>query len=101
MLHPLARFSLELLGNPSAEELMMIAAAAGLANNFGALKSLTTKGIQIGHMKMHLLNILNSLGANDVEKELAVAHFSTQKVSYRSVNQYISDIRKAEKVENF
>lgn len=100
-LHPLARFSLELLGNPSAEELMMIAAAAGLSNNFGALKSLTTKGIQIGHMKMHLFNILNSLGANEVEKELAVAHFSTQKVSYRSVTQYITDIRQAEKVETF
>jgi len=100
-LHPMARFSLELLGNPSAEELMMIAASAGLANNFGALKSLTTKGIQVGHMKMHLLNILNSLGANDIEKELAVNHFSSMKISYRSVNQYISDIRKAEKVENF
>jgi hydroxymethylglutaryl-CoA reductase len=40
----LARFSLELLGNPSAEKLMMIASAAGLANNFSALKSLVTKG---------------------------------------------------------
>ena len=60
-LHPLAKFSLELLNKPGAEQLMMIAAAVGLANNFSALKSLTTKGIQVGHMKMHLSNILNSL----------------------------------------
>ena len=41
-LHPLVKRGMELLGNPSANELMMIAATMGLANNFGALKSLTT-----------------------------------------------------------
>ncbi len=47
---------------------MMIAAAVGMANNFGALKSLTTTGIQKGHMKMHLLNILNHFEAGESEK---------------------------------
>ncbi len=100
-LHPLARFSLKLLGNPTAEELMKIAASAGLANNFGALKSLVTKGIQVGHMKMHLLNILNSLNVNEKEKRLAVGHFAQHKVSYRSVTQFIDSLRKEEKIENF
>ena len=36
-LHPLARLSLEMLGNPSAEELMEIVAVAGLAQNFAAI----------------------------------------------------------------
>jgi len=45
-LHPLAKKSLELLGNPGASDLMRIAASVGLANNFGAIKSLVTKGIQ-------------------------------------------------------
>jgi hydroxymethylglutaryl-CoA reductase len=93
-LHPLARFSLELLGNPSAEKLMMIASAAGLANNFSALKSLVTKGIQKGHMKMHLLNILNTFGATDNEKVIAVEHFKTHKVSNKNVSNFLEQIRK-------
>ncbi|HBB90704.1 MAG: hypothetical protein A2X22_01815 [Bacteroidetes bacterium GWF2_49_14] len=51
--HPLARLSLRILGNPSARELMQIAAAAGMANNFSAVKALITNGIQEGHMKLH------------------------------------------------
>lgn len=100
-LHPLARFSLELLGNPTAKELMMIAASVGLANNFGALKSLVTKGIQVGHMKMHLLNILNSFDVNEREKKLAVAHFTNYKVSYTSVKKFIDGIRKEARIENY
>lgn len=93
-LHPLAKQSLELLGNPTAPELMMIASAMGLANNFSAVKSLTTKGIQAGHMKMHLFNILNHFKANEVEKNAAVEHFKDQKVSFSSVGQYIASLRK-------
>ncbi|HHN48064.1 MAG TPA: hydroxymethylglutaryl-CoA reductase, degradative [Bacteroidales bacterium] len=92
-LHPMARFSLEMMGNPSAEKLMMIASAAGLANNFSALKSLVTKGIQKGHMKMHLLNILNSFNATDQEKELAIEYFKTHKVSTRKVSDFLDQIR--------
>jgi hydroxymethylglutaryl-CoA reductase len=51
--HPLAAASLEILGNPCAGELMQIAASAGLANNFAALKALVTTGIQAGHMPLH------------------------------------------------
>ncbi len=93
-LHPLAKQSLELLGNPSATELMMIASAMGLANNFSAVKSLTTKGIQAGHMKMHLFNILNHFKASDQEKSSAVEYFKDQKVSFASVSQFIASIRK-------
>lgn len=92
-LHPMAKFSLELLGNPQAPELMQIASAVGLANNFGAIKSLTTKGIQIGHMKMHLLNILNSFSANDYEKVLAVEFFKNHKVSHSAVSGFLASIR--------
>jgi len=98
-LHPLASFSLKLLQNPSAKELMMIAASVGLANNFGALKSLVTKGIQMGHMKMHLLNILNSFDLNDREKKLAVAHFANYKVSYTTVKKFVESIRKEARTE--
>ncbi len=92
-LHPLARQSLELLGNPTANELMMIAAVMGLANNFSAVKSLTTIGIQAGHMKMHLFNILNHFKASEAEKSAAVDHFKDQKVSFSSVGKYIASLR--------
>jgi len=89
-LHPMARFSLEMLGNPSARDLMMIAASAGLANNFGAVKSLVTKGIQVGHMKMHLFNILNFYAATQEEKLKALEYFKNQKVSFKSVTDFIN-----------
>jgi hydroxymethylglutaryl-CoA reductase len=92
-LHPLAGLSLQLLGNPGASELMMIASAAGLANNFSAVKSLTTKGIQRGHMKMHLLNILNTFQASDQEKQLAVDYFKQIKVSHSAVSNFLNEIR--------
>ncbi len=93
-LHPMARFSLQLLGNPSAPQLMQIASVIGLANNFGAVKSLTTKGIQIGHMKMHLLNILNMFNAEEREKAKAVEFFKNHKVSYSAVAEFLESIRK-------
>ena len=75
-LHPMVKFSHQLMGNPSAEELMMITATVGLAQNFSALRSLTTTGIQQGHMKMHLLNILNQLEATEEEKKVIVGYFT-------------------------
>jgi hydroxymethylglutaryl-CoA reductase len=93
-LHPLVKFTLNLLGDPSAEDLMQISAVAGLANNFGALRSLTTKGIQKGHMKMHLLNILNTFGATELEKEAAIEYFKTRKVSFNAVEAFLKTERK-------
>ncbi|MBM3436015.1 MAG: hydroxymethylglutaryl-CoA reductase, partial [Bacteroidetes bacterium] len=92
-LHPLAKKSLELLGNPGAKELMRIAATVGLANNFGAIKSLVTRGIQKGHMKMHLLNILNQFEASDIEKEKAKSFFAEEKVSFNSVENFLKSLR--------
>ncbi len=92
-LHPLAKHSLEMLGNPSAEELMMIVASVGLANNFAAIRSLVTKGIQIGHMKMHLFNILNHVEATKDEKDKAVEYFVDHKVSHGAVKKFINNLR--------
>ena len=93
-LHPLAKKTLELLGNPTAPELMMIAATMGLANNFSAVRSLTTKGIQAGHMKMHLNNILNQLNASDEDKKKAREFFKDKTVSYAGVEQYLESLKK-------
>ena len=92
-LHPLVKTALELLGNPSAKELMEIVAVAGLAQNFAALKSLTTTGIQQGHMKMHLLNILNQFEATDKEKLQLVEHFKKNTVTHSAVVEAIEKLR--------
>ncbi|MCK0157355.1 hydroxymethylglutaryl-CoA reductase, degradative [Cellulophaga sp. F20128] len=84
-LHPLVKIALEILQKPTAEELMQIVAVAGLAQNFAALRSLVTTGIQEGHMKMHLLNILNQLGATETEKEQLTTYFKTHTVTHSAV----------------
>ncbi|WP_040247530.1 hydroxymethylglutaryl-CoA reductase, degradative [Psychroserpens mesophilus] len=92
-LHPLVKLALEMLGKPSAKELMQIVAVAGLAQNFAALRSLTTTGIQEGHMKMHLMNILNQFEATSQEKEQLVSHFKTHTVTHSSVVDAINNLR--------
>jgi hydroxymethylglutaryl-CoA reductase len=93
-LHPVAKRSFELMGHPDARELMGIIAAIGLAQNFAALRSLITTGIQKGHMRMHLGNILIQLQANPEEKEAAIDHFEDLTVSFQNVRVFIESLRK-------
>ena len=92
-LHPLVGFAFDLLQKPNAKKLMQLVAVAGLAQNFAALRSLVTTGIQKGHMKMHLINILNSLGANDKEKEKLINFFKNNIVSYSSAKTELTNLR--------
>lgn len=92
-LHPMANKSLEILGNPSAEQLMMIIAATGLAQNFAALRSLVTTGIQKGHMKMHLMNILHHLSAQPAEIVSATLHFDNKAISFNAVRDFLQSLR--------
>ncbi|WP_262510560.1 hydroxymethylglutaryl-CoA reductase, degradative [Lutibacter oceani] len=84
-LHPLSKLSLKMLDNPSAKELMEIIAVAGLAQNFAALRALTTTGIQKGHMKMHLTNIIKQLGASDEEKQYLIDYFENKTITHNAV----------------
>lgn len=93
-LHPLVKLCLEMLEKPSAQELMEIVAVAGLAQNFAALRSLTTTGIQEGHMKMHLNNIINQFEANEEERHLIKSHFKKNAVSHSAVVEFIENLRK-------
>jgi hydroxymethylglutaryl-CoA reductase len=92
-LHPLVKLALKILGNPNSKELMKIIASVGLAQNFGALRSLVTSGIQKGHMKMHLINLLNKYELNEEEKKLAIAYFKNRTVSSSSVDSFIRNLR--------
>ncbi|ATA93964.1 hydroxymethylglutaryl-CoA reductase, degradative [Capnocytophaga canimorsus] len=84
-LHPLVKTALQILEKPSAPELMQIAATVGLAQNFAAVGALTTSGIQKGHMKMHLMNILNQLGATQKQKQIISDYFKDKTISHSEV----------------
>ena len=92
-LHPLAAKTLQILGEPDARTLMKIAAAIGLANNFAAMASLVTTGIQQGHMKMHLHNILNSLNVKPEYYPMVEEYFSDKTISVSAVREFISNIK--------
>jgi len=93
-LHPMVKLSLEMLEKPSAKELMEVVAVAGLAQNFAALRSLTTTGIQEGHMKMHLNNILNQFQVTNEERVLIKNHFKNTVVSHSAAVEFIEKLRK-------
>ena len=93
-LHPMVKLALEMLEKPSAAELMQIVAATGLAQNFAALRSLTTTGIQEGHMKMHLGNIINQFEASAEERVIIEKHFENNPVSHAAVVTFIENLRK-------
>lgn len=93
-LHPLVKIALEILGKPSATELMQIVAVTGLAQNFAALRSLTTTGIQEGHMKMHINNILNQFQTTAEERKIIKTHFENNSISHASVVDFIEKLRK-------
>ena len=92
-IHPLAKLSLELLQNPSAKELMEIISVAGLAQNFAAIRALTTTGIQHGHMKMHLSNIIKQLDASEEEKTYLLNYFENKQVSHSAVVDAYNNLR--------
>tara|TARA_B100000497_G_scaffold31188_1_gene36547 strand:+ start:19852 stop:21171 length:1320 start_codon:yes stop_codon:yes gene_type:complete len=94
-IHPLVKFGLLLLQNPSAKKLMEIIAVAGLAQNFAALRSLVTTGIQKGHMKMHLANILNKLEATPSESEQALTYFEQKAISNNGVTDFLNQLRES------
>mgnify|MGYP001578147607 FL=1 len=68
--HPVARANLAILGVNSAQELAGVIVASGLAQNLGALRALSTSGIQAGHMKLHSRNMAVSAGATGDEVEI-------------------------------
>jgi len=61
--NPTASLNLRLLGVESATELAQVMGAAGLAQNFAAIRALATEGIQKGHMTLHARGVVTAAGA--------------------------------------
>ena len=61
--NPSVRINHKILGASSATELAGVMAAVGLAQNFAALRALSTAGIQQGHMTLHARSVASTAGA--------------------------------------
>ena len=93
--HPAARANLSILGVESAQELAGIMAAAGIAQNLGAMRALATSGIQAGHMKLHAKNMAVSAGAigDDVEQVANIVNAQSGPVTQQLVKDTLESIR--------
>lgn len=93
-LHPLVKTALQILENPNAKKLMAICSALGLAQNFASIYSLITTGIQKGHMRMNLINILNQLQATEEEKKYFTIFFKNKPITRHIVVKEFNRLRK-------
>ena len=93
--HPVARANLSILGVESAQELAGIMAAAGIAQNLGAMRALATSGIQAGHMKLHARNMAVSAGAvgEEVERVATIVNSQSGPVTQQLVKETLEKIR--------
>ncbi len=92
--HPMAKLAMKILDHPSAKELMMYLAVAGLASNFAAVRALVSVGIQKGHMKMHLSNIMNQLQIPEEHRGKIQEFFQDKTVSFSAVEEYWKSFKK-------
>jgi len=77
----------------TAQELGEIAAAVGLAQNFGALRALATEGIQKGHMSLHAKNIVNSVGCPpELADEVCRIIISERKVRMDRAKEVVDEL---------
>ena len=93
--HPTAKANVALLGINTADELAKIMAAAGLAQNLGALRALATVGIQAGHMKLHSRNMAVAAGATDdeVDEVVNMANSSGERITAKLIEDILEKIR--------
>ena len=88
-IHPMVKLSLKLLDNPTSDNLMNIICSVGLAQNFAAVKSLVTSGIQKGHMKMHLINLLIKQNATKDQIDKSEEYFRDKDINSQSVKDFL------------
>ena len=94
-IHPGAKTNVALLGVETADELGSVMAAAGLAQNLGALRALATVGIQAGHMKLHLQNMVAAAGAqgDEIQKVSDMIKGSGERITMAVVVEALQKLR--------
>ena len=87
--HPMVKLSLKILNSPTSDDLMKIICSVGLAQNFAAVKSLVTTGIQKGHMKMHLINLLIKQNATKDQIDKSKEYFRDKEINSESIKDFL------------
>jgi hydroxymethylglutaryl-CoA reductase len=91
--HPIAKVCTKILGVTSAQELACIMTATGLAQNFSAIRALTTEGIQKGHMKLHARNLASAAGATSEQiDEIVQKMIEEKKISLDEAKKLLEQI---------
>ncbi len=98
--HPTARANVKILGIKSADELGMVMASVGLAQNAGALRALATEGIQKGHMRLHARNMAVQAGAPiEIVDEVVRRLAELKKFDFGTAEQVVADIKRERGIE--
>ena len=97
MTNHVAGVCLKILGVKSARELACVLASAGLAQNFAALRALSTEGIQKGHMKLHANNIAIMAGAGRLAGRVATRMVREQSINVSRAAELIKYFKKVGK----
>ena len=90
--HPVAKVCTKILGALSAQELACIMTATGLAQNFSAIRALSTEGIQKGHMRLHARNLAAAAGAAPEQiDEIVKKMIEEKKISLDRAKEILQD----------
>lgn len=91
--HPVAKVCMKILGVLSAQELACIITATGLAQNYSAIRALSTDGIQKGHMRLHARNLVAAAGATpDQIDEIVQKMIEEKKISLDRAKDLLDQI---------
>lgn len=94
-LNPNVALSFDLLGQPDAKTLATLIVSLGLAQNFAALKALTSSGIQAGHMKLQAKSLALLAGASEKEVPLLVPQLlKSPHLNLETAQELLKKIRK-------
>lgn len=94
-LNPKAQLAHKILGYPKKEELMMLLAAVGLAQNFAAIYALITDGIQKGHMNLQSRALALQEGAKDYEIDQVLKELHQREIkNSQAVKEILKKLRK-------
>ncbi len=92
--NPAVRIAHKILGVQSARELMEVMGAVGLAQNFAAIRALSTEGIQRGHMSLHARTVANAAGASpDIFEEVVERLIESGEIKVWKAEEIIKEIR--------
>jgi len=91
--HPTAKICNKILGVTSAQELACIMTATGLAQNYSAIRALSTEGIQKGHMRLHARNLAAAAGASNEQIDKIVQKMIEEKnISLDKAKELVKEI---------